>query len=223
MKRELIAASLMCADFLHLADDLAELEAAGIDSLHLDVMDGHFVPNFTLGLDLIRQVKTATRLPLEAHLMISQPEVYGPAFAAAGCGLVTVHIEACASPFRTLGGLKAAGTKVGIALNPATPVVAIEPLLDQVDRVTVMTVEPGFAGQRLIPAALTKIREIKALRDDRGLAFRIEVDGNVGPATIPSLIGAGAEVLVGGTSGLFKQGLTRAEGAAEMRAACHAG
>ena len=196
----LIAPSILSADFGRLADEVRAVEQAGADYIHVDVMDGRFVPNITLGPVLVEAVRRATRLPLDVHLMIVEPEKYVEAFAAAGATLISVHVEASPHLHRTLHQIRQAGARPAAVLNPATPVELVGDVLDDLDMVLVMSVNPGFGGQRFIPRALDKIRRLRQLLNSRGLKVDIEVDGGIDPDTAPKAIEAGANVLVAGTA-----------------------
>ena len=196
----LIAPSILSADFGRLADEVRAVEQAGADYIHVDVMDGRFVPNITLGPVLVEAVRRDTRLPLDVHLMIVEPEKYVEAFAAAGANLISVHVETSPHLHRTLHQIRQAGARPAAVLNPATPVELVGDVLDDLDMVLVMSVNPGFGGQRFIPRALDKIRRLRQLLNSRGLKVDIEVDGGIDPDTAPKAIEAGANVLVAGTA-----------------------
>jgi ribulose-phosphate 3-epimerase len=195
-----IAASILAADFSRLGQQVREAEGAGSDMIHIDVMDGHFVPNITVGPMIVRAVRSVTDLPLHVHLMIEQPERYIDDFVRAGADLVTVHVETCPHLHRTIQQIREAGARPGVTLNPATPLGAIDEVLDQVDAVLVMTVNPGFGGQQLIPSTLRKVRRLRELLDQRGLSCLIEVDGGVNVSNISQIAAAGADVLVMGAA-----------------------
>jgi len=204
VKRDLLySASVMCAHLLRLEDDLVALEAAGCDELHFDVMDGLFVPNITLGFDFIKAVRSCTGLPCSAHLMIERPERYVERFVDAGCNSVTVHVEACTHAHRVLNQIRAAGASPGIALNPATALTKLDYLLDSADRVLVMTVDPGFAGQIILKGAFERVRILNENLRYRKLNARIEVDGNITVRNAALLANAGASILDCGTSSIF--------------------
>ncbi len=195
-----IAPSILSADFGRLAEEIGAIAAA--DYVHVDVMDGHFVPNLTLGPPIIEAVRRATTLPLDVHLMIEDAERWIPAYAAAGADLIGVHVEACPHLHRTIAQIRELGKKACVVLNPATPPEAIAYVLGDVHQVLVMSVNPGFGGQKFIPSALQKIRAIRAMIDERGLAVDIEVDGGVNLANVAEVCAAGANVIVSG-SGVF--------------------
>jgi len=195
-----IAPSLLSSDFGRLAEEVRAVEAAGADWIHLDVMDGRFVPNITIGPLVVEAVRKATRLPLDAHLMIVEPERYVEAFARAGADVISVHAEASPHLHRTLQAIRAAGAKPAVALNPSTGLEAVEYVLGDCAMVLLMTVNPGFGGQSYIEAVTEKIRRLRALADARGLPLDIEVDGGVKPETAARVAGAGANVLVAGTA-----------------------
>ncbi|GAA0401796.1 ribulose-phosphate 3-epimerase [Paenibacillus motobuensis] len=196
-----IAPSILSADFAKLGQEVVEVERGGADWLHVDVMDGHFVPNITFGALVMGAIAPLTKLPLDVHLMIENPERYIPDFAKAGAHLITVHQEACVHLHRVLHMIKEHGVKAGVAINPATPVSSIREVLEDVDLVLVMTVNPGFGGQAFIPSTLRKIKELKELREELGLKnLRIEVDGGISAATAPLVAEAGADVLVAGNA-----------------------
>jgi len=200
-----IAPSVLPADFSKLGEEVAALEAAGVDLIQWDVMDGQFVPNLTFGPDVIASARSHTSLPFEAHLMIYTPDVMAEQYIDAGCSRLIVHAEACTHLHRTLGNINDLGANAAVALNPATPASAISHVLDLVDLVLVMTVNPGFGGQAYIATMEPKIAEIRAMIDDAGLADTVdlEVDGGIGPATIAGAAAAGANVLIAG-SALYK-------------------
>ena len=193
-----IAPSILSADFARLGDEIAAIDAAGADYIHVDVMDGHFVPNISFGPLVMASVRKLTAKPFDVHLMIAPVDLYIAAFAKAGANIITVHAEAGPHLHRTLQAIKAEGKKAGVAINPGTPVSALENVIGDIDLLLVMSVNPGFGGQSFIPEALNKLRQAKALIGDR--AIDLEVDGGVTPDNAQSIIAAGANVLVAGSS-----------------------
>lgn len=212
-----ISASVMCADFLRLEKVIRELESCKVDFLHFDIMDGHFVPNFTMGPDVLKSIRKATDLPFDTHLMVYEPEKYVETFIKAGSNIVVIHIEACVHPHRTIDLIKKYGAKAGIAINPATPLSSLDYILDEVYMVLIMAVDPGFAGQVMIPNSLNKIKELKKKIKDMGLDVNIQVDGNVSFENAPKMVSAGADILVAGTSSIFHHDVTIAEGVKRLR------
>ncbi|RJQ39798.1 MAG: ribulose-phosphate 3-epimerase [Anaerolineaceae bacterium] len=203
-----LGASLMCADYLNLERDIRLLEQSGVDYLHFDVMDGHFVPNFGLNLDLLKTARRITNLPINVHLMIDNAADYIDAYIDAGCNSLSFHQEPTYHIQRLLQKIKDRGVQAGIALNPATPLSTLEYILSDLDFVLIMTVNPGFAGQALVPATLEKISKLRRMILENKLDIKIQVDGNVSFENIPKMVEAGATMLVGGTSSLFLKKLT---------------
>jgi ribulose-phosphate 3-epimerase len=195
-----IAPSILSADFGRLAEEVRAAEAAGADVIHVDVMDGRFVPNITIGPPVVQAVRRATKLPVDVHLMIVEPERYVESFARAGADLISVHSEASPHLHRTLQAIRAAGAKPAVALNPSTGLEAVEYVLGDCEMVLVMTVNPGFGGQSYVEACTEKIRRLRAMVDARGQALEIEVDGGIRPDTAGRVAAAGANVLVAGTA-----------------------
>ena len=200
-----LAFSILAADFAHLADEIARAERGGGTIVHVDVMDGHFVPNITFGPPVVKAIRPITKLPLDCHLMIENPDEFIPAFAEAGADMVSVQVEACRNLNRTLQFIADHKMLAGVVLNPATPVEMVFEVLPMVHHVLVMSVNPGFGGQRFLPLALEKIAYLAALRAEMGLNFRIEVDGGVDNDTVASVVEAGADMLVAG-SAVFSRG-----------------
>ncbi|MBX9972355.1 ribulose-phosphate 3-epimerase [Cytobacillus firmus] len=195
-----IAPSILSADFSKLGEEIKDVERGGADYIHVDVMDGHFVPNITIGPLIVDAIRPVTKLPLDVHLMIENPDNYIEAFANAGADYITVHAEACKHLHRTIHFIKSFGVKAGVVLNPATPVNMIEHVIDDIDMVLLMSVNPGFGGQKFIHAVLPKIEAVKKMADAKGLNIEIEVDGGVNEETAQLCIEAGANVLVAGSA-----------------------
>src|ERR687889_2450807 len=197
-----IAPSILSADFTRLGEQIEAAERGGASIIHVDVMDGHFVPNITVGLPVVRSLARATRLPLDAHLMISEPGRYAEQFVEAGAQMVSVHVEADAHLHRTLMSIRDAGAQAGVVLNPSTPVGSVEEALLFADYVLVMSVNPGFGGQKFIPQSIDKVKRLRRMIDERQLSVRIEIDGGVDRKNIETVVAAGAEIIVAG-SGIF--------------------
>jgi ribulose-phosphate 3-epimerase len=195
-----IAPSILAADFACLGDAIRAVERGGVSVLHVDVMDGHFVPNISIGVPVVASLRKATRLTLDVHLMIESPEAYIEAFAAAGADMISVHQEATPHLDRALEMIREHGCRPGAAINPATPVALLSEVLGKVDHVLIMSVNPGFGGQAFIPEAAEKIRQLRQVRERYDYKFRIEVDGGIGPDNVPEVVRAGAQILVAGTS-----------------------
>ncbi|MDG2303619.1 MAG: ribulose-phosphate 3-epimerase [Candidatus Binatia bacterium] len=216
-----IAPSILAADFGQLGDEIKAAEAGGADLIHVDVMDGHFVPNISLGPVVVQGIRPVTKLELDVHLMIESPWEYLEAFAKAGADSITVHVEACPDPADTIGKIHGLGKRAGIVMSPDTPVDAVEPFLDLVERVLVMSVHPGFGGQSFIPEALAKTETLSRWRSERGLAYDIEIDGGIKEANSHEVAEKGAETLVSG-SGIFG-GDDYGQRISAMRAAAESG
>ena len=195
-----IAPSILSADFSCLGDQIQAVERGGAGILHVDVMDGHFVPNITVGLPVVKSLAGFTRLPIDAHLMITDPGAYATQFVEAGAQMVSVHVEADPHLHRTVTAIKAAGAQGGVVLNPATPVSAVEEALQFVDYVLVMSVNPGFGGQKFIPSSLDKVKRLRQIIVERQLNVRIEIDGGVDRTNIEKVVAAGAEIIVAGSA-----------------------
>ena len=216
-----IAPSILSADFAKLADDVARVEAGGADQVHVDVMDGHFVPNITMGVPVVASLKKATTLPLDVHLMISDPDRYLEAFAGAGASILTVHAEAATHLHRTLERIRQLGVKAGVAINPGTPVDHIREVAAELDVLLVMSVNPGFSGQKFILRSFDKIRAARALLQQAGSHADIEVDGGVDPSNAARLVAAGATMLVAGVSIFGTPDATAATRALRQAALAH--
>jgi ribulose-phosphate 3-epimerase len=195
-----IAPSILSADFARLGEEIKDVEIGGADYIHVDVMDGHFVPNITIGPLIVEAIRPITALPLDVHLMIENPDQYIEAFAKAGADYITVHVEACKHLHRTIHFIKSFGVKAGVVLNPATPVETIQHVLSDVDMVLLMSVNPGFGGQAFIPEVTQKIKTLRRMIDEKGLQIEIEIDGGVNEVTAKLCIEAGATVLVAGSA-----------------------
>lgn len=200
-----IAPSILSADFTRLGEDIRQIEAGGASVLHFDVMDGRFVPNITIGLPVLKSVRKATELTIDCHLMIVEPNRYAVEFVKAGANMVSVHVEADVHLQRTLTAIREAGGRAGIAINPATPLVALEEALPYADFVLIMSVNPGFGGQKFIPTSIDKVRRLRRMIDERGLATKIEIDGGIDADNIKEIVEAGAEIIVAG-SAVFGEG-----------------
>ncbi len=195
-----IAPSILSADFARLGEQVKEAEAAGADWIHVDVMDGHFVPNLTIGPPVVRALRAITDLPLDVHLMIEKPERYLADFVRAGASGLTVHVETCPHLHRTIQQIKGLGVRAGVTLNPATPLVSLEEILPEVDLVLVMSVNPGFGGQSYVPSSTTRIARLRGMLDEIGSPAELEVDGGINPDTVATVVEAGATVLVAGAA-----------------------
>ncbi len=217
-----LAFSILAADFTRLGEDIAAAERGGGRAVHIDVMDGHFVPNITFGPPVVEAVRRVTDLPLDCHLMIEDPDRYIADFAKAGANWMIVHQEVCRHLHRTLSEIREHGMEPAVAINPATPVETLEEVLGMVHHVLVMTVNPGFGGQSFIPKCVEKVRHLARLRSEQGLSFRIEVDGGIAPATLGEVVEAGADLLVAG-SAIFQPGRIEANAREFVRLAQQAG
>ncbi len=195
-----IAPSILSADFAKLGEEVAAVDRGGADWIHVDVMDGHFVPNITIGPLVVKAIRPVTKLPLDVHLMIENPDLYIEEFAKAGADYITVHVEACRHLHRTIHYIKSLGVKAGVVLNPATPVESIQHIIADVDMVLLMSVNPGFGGQKFIPEVLPKIRKVKEMAEEKGVSIEIEIDGGVNSETAKLCVEAGATVLVAGSA-----------------------
>lgn len=195
-----ILPSILSANFARLGEEIASVERGGATMLHVDVMDGHFVPNLTLGPPVVESIRKITKSILDVHLMITDPDKYAPLFVEAGADQVSVHYEAATHLDRTLRNIQALGAKAGVVLNPATPVSVLEDILEVADYVLIMSVNPGFGGQKFIPNALKKIQRLARIRQERGLGFRIEIDGGVNHANVEAIVHAGCDWLVAGST-----------------------
>jgi ribulose-phosphate 3-epimerase len=200
-----LAPSILAADFAHLADQVEAATAGGGTVVHVDIMDGHFVPNLTMGPPLVKSLRRVTELPLDCHLMIENPDQFIPEFAEAGANWMSVHQEACPHLNRTLHLIKDHGCLAGVVINPSTPVETLSEVLDLADYILVMSVNPGFGAQKFIPGAVHKLRRLADLRAQRGLSYRIEVDGGIDLKTVATVVRAGAEILVAGNA-IFGKG-----------------
>ena len=215
-----IAPSILAADLLRLGEQIKAVERAGADRIHIDIMDGQFVPNISLGVPVVEAIRRATSIPLETHLMIQHPERYIETFVRAGADHVIVHQEASPHLNRTVQSIKRLGKKAGVALNPSTPAVMLEEVLDDLDLVLIMTVNPGFGGQHFIDQTLRKIGQVRGQLDARNRACELEVDGGIDIETVPKVVAAGARVLVAGTSIFARPGGPEAGLKSLLRAVC---
>ena len=218
MQKFMMAPSILSADFSRLGEEIRAVETAGADVIHVDVMDGHFVPNITIGPPVVASVRKITDLPLDVHLMIADADRYIENFAKAGADWITVHVEACPHLHRTISRIKELGKKAGAVLNPATPLGSLDEILGDVDLVMLMSVNPGFGGQSFIRSSIDKIKNLRKMIHTRGLEVGIEVDGGVSPATIEDVAGAGANIFVAGSAVFGKQNY--AEVIREMKGIC---
>ena len=214
-----IAPSILSADFAHLADEIAAVEQAGADMVHVDVMDGHFVPNLTIGPPIVEAIRKVTKLPLDVHLMMTNPDAFIGEFAEAGADYLTVHVEACPHLHRTVQSIKEKGVKAGVTLNPATPLANVEAILPDADLLLIMSVNPGFGGQRFIPGVLDKIRKARAMIRQTGRPILLEVDGGVKADNAGEIVGAGADILVAGSAIFEAPGRDYRRVIAQLRAA----
>lgn len=211
-----VSPSILSADAAVFGDQVAEAEGAGADYIHVDVMDGHFVPNLTFGPLLVDALRSRTDLPLDVHMMVDAPEQLVPEFAKAGASILTVHAEACQHLHRVVHLVKEHGVRAGVAINPSTPASALEEIIDDLDLVLVMTVNPGFGGQRFIPSVLPKIARVRAMIDGRSLSTELEVDGGINEETAAEVVSSGARVLVAG-SAIFNQRESVADAMTRLR------
>lgn len=195
-----IAPSILSANFAFLEKEVSAVEKAGADLIHIDIMDGHFVPNLTVGPLVVKALRGITKLPLDVHLMIENPDNLIPEFIKAGSDILTVHVEACTHLHRTLQSIKDKGIKAGVALNPATPLSALDSILEQIDLLLIMSVNPGFAGQRFIPGVLNKISDARKMIEKKGVKLEIEVDGGVTTENVSDIVSAGVNILVAGSA-----------------------